>query len=121
MKAKYSTVVAVITLARSLASSRASKTTPGSIRLGLVVSRNLYRRHLNESQRAMVAARLADLQRGANQHSEGLSIGRASDIIERQPALGSSCPRSPCARGSGTSGGGRVRATSPSQQRRAVP
>jgi hypothetical protein len=49
--------------------------------LGLVVSRNLHRRHLTESQRAMVATRLADLKRGANQHSQGLPIGRAADLL----------------------------------------
>jgi N6-adenosine-specific RNA methylase IME4 len=46
-----------------------------------VISLNLHRRHLDESQRAMVAARVASLHRGANQHSEGLPIGRASGML----------------------------------------
>jgi hypothetical protein len=50
---------------------------PGSY----VVSLNLKRRHLNESQRAMVAAKLATLRRGDNQHSEGLPIGRSSELL----------------------------------------
>lgn len=37
--------------------------------LAYVVSLNLLRRHLNESQRASAAAKLANLPRGANQHT----------------------------------------------------
>ena len=37
--------------------------------VGHVLALNLHRRHLNESQRAMVAVKLADMDRGANQHS----------------------------------------------------
>src|SRR5262245_19465095 len=46
-----------------------------------VVSLNLRRRHLDESQRAMVAAKLATLKLGDNQHSEGLTIGRSSELL----------------------------------------
>jgi N6-adenosine-specific RNA methylase IME4/ParB-like chromosome segregation protein Spo0J len=46
-----------------------------------VVSLNLKRRHLSESQRAMVAAKLATLDLGANQHSEGTSIEEASRLL----------------------------------------
>jgi N6-adenosine-specific RNA methylase IME4 len=41
----------------------------GSDPLAFVVSANLMRRHLNESQRAMIADTLAPLPRGANQHA----------------------------------------------------
>jgi N6-adenosine-specific RNA methylase IME4 len=46
-----------------------------------VVSMNVARRHLSESQRAMVAGKLATLKQGGNQHSEGLPIGRSSELL----------------------------------------
>jgi N6-adenosine-specific RNA methylase IME4 len=49
--------------------------------LAFVISLNLKRRHLSESQRAMVAAKLATLRLGDNQHSEGLPIGRGSELL----------------------------------------
>jgi ParB-like chromosome segregation protein Spo0J len=47
-----------------------------------VISLNLRRRHLDESQRAMVAAKLATLKDGQRADLiEGLPIGRASDLL----------------------------------------
>jgi N6-adenosine-specific RNA methylase IME4/ParB-like chromosome segregation protein Spo0J len=50
--------------------------------LGYVISANLRRRHLDESQRAMVAAKLANLRDGQRSDLvEGLPIGRASALL----------------------------------------
>ncbi|MFI0377350.1 MAG: hypothetical protein ACH255_11865 [Candidatus Thiodiazotropha sp.] len=62
-----------------------------------VLSLNLHRIHLNESQRAMVAAKIANLEKGSNQHSpigagktqaeaaELLNVGKRS--VERAKAV----------------------------------
>jgi len=48
---------------------------PGDTPLAFVLSRNLERRHLNESQRSMIAARLANLPDGLRKdHARGASI-----------------------------------------------
>jgi hypothetical protein len=50
--------------------------------IGYVLSVNLHRRHLSVSQRAMVAAKLTNLELGANQHTkEGTSIEVASKLL----------------------------------------
>ena len=50
--------------------------------VAFVISANLRRRHLDESQRAMVAAKLANLRDGQRADLvEGLPIGRASELL----------------------------------------
>ena len=50
--------------------------------IGFVLSANLHRRHLNEGQRAMVAANLSNLVLGANQYTKaGLSAKEASALL----------------------------------------
>jgi hypothetical protein len=46
--------------------------------LSWVISKNLKRRHLTESQRAMVAAKLSTMRLGDNQHSQPAPIGAGS-------------------------------------------
>ncbi|MBX9775829.1 MAG: ParB/RepB/Spo0J family partition protein [Xanthobacteraceae bacterium] len=53
----------------------------GSDALMFVIARNIPRRHLTTSQRAMVGAGAATLAVGDNQHSEGLPIGRCSELF----------------------------------------
>ncbi|RFP39440.1 S-adenosylmethionine-binding protein, partial [Klebsiella oxytoca] len=48
----------------------------------LVISLNQHRRHLLESQRAMIAARLANIGLGGNQHTGGLSQQQAADDLD---------------------------------------
>jgi hypothetical protein len=59
-----------------------SKKYYGNDPIGFVLSANLHRRHLNESQRAMVGAKIASLEVGDNQHKlEGVSIETASKLL----------------------------------------
>ena len=53
----------------------------GADPLAYVASRNQHRRDLDPSQRAMVAAKIANFKVGANQHSEGVPLGTASKLM----------------------------------------
>ncbi|MFO0796341.1 MAG: hypothetical protein U0804_02625 [Gemmataceae bacterium] len=54
--------------------------------LGFVLSRNLRRRHLNESQRAMVATKIAAWHKGDNQHINKGGVGAATAAPTREQA-----------------------------------
>lgn len=63
--------------------------------VGFVVSLNLRRRHLNESQRAMVAARIANLENGqrASQFCEAVTQTSAAEMLNVSPRLVSSAKK----------------------------
>jgi hypothetical protein len=59
---------------RELDIAPATKTYDGYDIIGYVLSANLHRRHLDESQRAMAAAKLVTTKLGSNRYSKGSSI-----------------------------------------------
>jgi hypothetical protein len=65
--------------------------------VAFVLSHNLHRRHLTESQRAMVAANIANLELGSNQHvgkdADG-PIGPSSPTVDQAADLLNVSPRS---------------------------
>jgi hypothetical protein len=54
----------------------------GSDPLGFVISANLHRRHLNESQRALIAGKLVTTKLGDNQHKKGFTIEDAAKTFK---------------------------------------
>lgn len=63
--------------------------------VGFVVGANIHRRHLTASQRALIAAKLASLPLGANQHTtkEGLSVERACQLSGASEATANRCKK----------------------------
>jgi hypothetical protein len=68
-----------------LGASRHSETYAGDDPVGFIINRHIDRGPLSESQRAMAAARAANLQLGDNQYSQGLPIGRAAELLNVSP------------------------------------
>jgi ParB-like chromosome segregation protein Spo0J len=52
--------------------------------LAYVLSKNLHRRHLNESQRAMIASEIANLQHGGNNKKQSLNSGFANPLQHKE-------------------------------------
>jgi hypothetical protein len=58
------------------------RTYSGSDPVGFVISANLHRRHLNESQRALIAGKLVTTRLGDNQHKKGFTIEDAAKTFK---------------------------------------
>ena len=54
--------------------------------LEFVIRHNLKRRHLNESQRAVIAAKLANMEQGGDRKSKNQSINLDFDMTQQQAA-----------------------------------
>jgi hypothetical protein len=66
----------------------------GADPIKFVISANVARRHLSEAQRAMAAAKLANLQVGANQtNGKGVSIETASNLMNASKGTTKRCKK----------------------------
>lgn len=89
----------------------------GSIE-AFVVSKNLCRRHMNESQRAMIAARLATLRHGQRIDPRGERPDASIDASA--PSAGAQTPRTPSERTAQTEAAKLLNVSRPSVQRARV-